>query len=562
MGFIPIEERRRIFRNELYNLKELGYVTSDQYNNVTEAHNQYFSDILEKEQREKEANERKYQSQTISVHPNQAVIQKPNQELAKPKPVKVKPMKTAEEIRERNISWSLNIGVIMLLIGGLFVATSNWETMTPLMKAGSIALVSALFYGLAFVGYQVLKIEKTAFAFVVLGSLFLPIFTLSLGWFELLGPFLSFNGEGRFILGTMSSSILIPVYALLAKKLSSRLFVWFAFIASSASSAYLLRSIGLEADGFYLGMMVFNTLLVAGYHHLNKNSLLPLFTKELAIYSQANLVLSTLLMLFFFENHIFYGFNLILTAVIYLSMIYVNGRKEYHFVFSAMFVYGSYQILENWNFPEASLLGYALLGFVFLLLPKLLSDQLVLKRAFQWTSAVVSGLAFLMITVEGMLLRSQHPSFTLFIAYLIIAANFIYLANVNNRVIFRYLSPIFLVSALLETVMQLDRWFDFETFILPIYFIGFTLFTVFGWLLKAKYLKVIQTSSRDIGMIIMLFTIPAAFALFQWWELGLILFLNSSLFYQMYKIETRPILSLLAIWAVPISLGQIGRAHV
>ena len=116
MGFIPIEERRRIFRNELYNLKELGYVTSDQYNNVTEAHNEYFSDILNKEQREKEAHEKNHLSQAIAAHPIQTAAHKPNQEPAKPKPVKVKPMKTAEEIRERNISWSLNIGVIMLLI--------------------------------------------------------------------------------------------------------------------------------------------------------------------------------------------------------------------------------------------------------------------------------------------------------------------------------------------------------------------------------------------------------------------------------------------------------------
>ncbi|HAQ07619.1 MAG TPA: hypothetical protein DCR24_08915, partial [Bacillus bacterium] len=368
MEYIPKEERRRIFRTELYNLKEKGYITEDQYINASEAHNEYFTDILVKEQREKDALARKQQSQSVTVHQNQLVIDGQNQDPANTKPVKVKPKKTAEESRERNISWSLNIGVIMLLIGGLFVATSNWETMTPLLKAGAIAMVSALFYGIAFVSYRVLKIEKTAFAFVVLGSLFLPIFTLSLGWFELLGAFLSFKGEGRFVLGTISSFILIPIYASLANKLSSRLFVWFSFIATSSSVAYLLRAIGLEADGFYLGMIAFNTMLIAGFHLIKKNGMIPLFSKELAVYSQVNLVLSTLLMLLFFENHIFYGFNLILTAIIYLSMIYVNGRKEYHFIFTLIFVYGAYQIFENWHFQEASLIGYALLGIVFLLL--------------------------------------------------------------------------------------------------------------------------------------------------------------------------------------------------
>lgn len=552
MEFIPKEERRRIFRNELYNLKEMGYVAPEVYRNVSEAHNEYFSYLLELEQQEKESAKADQTAKTAAIQPGS---EKEIKVHVKQKAVKVKPKKTAEELRERNISWSLNIGVIMLLIGGLFVATSNWETMTPWMKAGSIALVSALFYGIAFVSFRLLKIEKTAFAFVVLGSLFLPIFTLSLGWFELLGRYLSFNGEGRFILGFISSSVLIPVYALLAEKLSSRLFVWFAFIASTAAAAYLLRAIGLEADGFYLGLMIYNTLLIAGYHYLKKKDMFPLFTKELAIYSQANLILATLFMLLFFENHVFYGFNLILTAAIYLSMIFVNGRKEYHFVFSAMMVYGAYQILDNLNFHDASFIGYALLGFVFLLLPKFLNDQLALKKTFQLTSAVVSGLAFIMITVEGMLLRSQNPSLILLAAYLIIAGNFIYLANTQKYRIFRYLSPIFLASALFEAVMQLNTWVVFETLILPVYFIGFTLFTVFGWQLKTKYLLVIHHSSRDVGIVIMFLMILVSFAMFEWWELGLMFFLTGSLFYLLIKIEIRPVLPLMAQWAAPISMG-------
>lgn len=552
MEFIPKEEQRRIFRNELYNLKEMGYVTNEEYKKVSEAHNEYFSSILAREQKEKEAAVNEQSAKTAIVQP---VSEKEMKVQVTKMPVKVKPKKTSEEIRERNISWSLNIGVIMLLIGGLFVATSNWETMTPWMKAGSIALVSALFYGIAFVSYRILRIEKTAFAFVVLGSLFLPIFTLSLGWFELLGPTLSFNGEGRFILGFISSSVLIPVYTLLAEKLSSRLFVWFAFIASTAAVAYLLRAIGLDADGFYLGLMIYNSLLIAGYHYLKKKELFPLFNKELAFFSQANLILSTLLMLIFFENQLFYGFNIIMTAAIYLSMIFVNGRKEYHFVFSAMIVFGAYQILEHWNFREASIIGYALLGFIFLLLPNFFKDQLGLKKVFQLTSAVVSVLAFFLITVEAMLLHSQNPSFTLFAAYMFISVNFLYLANAHKNIIFRYLSPIFLASALFEAVMKLHTWFQFETLVLPIYFIGFTLFTVFGWKLKVGKLRIIHNSSRDVGMVIMFFMIMVAFAMLNWQELGIMFFLTGILFYLMLKIESRSFLPLFAQWAAPISVG-------
>ena len=563
MEHAPKEERRRIFRNELYNLKELGYVSPEEYKSVSDAHNEYFLDLLAKGRQEKELATSNMENTSIAFElkskkkqPTGNIAAEENQiQQPKPRPAKAKPKKTAEEIRERNISWSLNIGVIMLLIGGLFVATSNWESMTPWMKAGSIALVSALFYGMAFISYKIIKIEKTAFAFVVLGSLFLPIFTLSLGWFELLGPYLSFYGEGRFILGTISSSVLIPIYAFLAKRLSSRLFVWFTLITTSISAAYLLSAIGLQTDGFYLGLIIFNTLLIAAYHQLKKKDQLPLFTKELALYSQANLVLSTLLMLFFYGNHIFNGFNLILTAIVYLSMIFIKGHKEYHFVFSAMFIYGAYQILENWRFTELSVIGYALLGFVFLFVPRFIVDKHSLKRAFQITSAVVSGLAFLFITAEGMMIHTENPSFILMAAYLIISANFIYLANINENIIFKYLSPIFLAAAMFEAIMQIGKWIGFEKLVLPIYMIGFILFIFAGWLFNLKYLQVIKTSSRDVGMLITLFMILVAFSMFDWWELALMFSLTSYSLYVMLKIESRPIFPLIAQWAAPISLG-------
>ncbi|MBT2692457.1 hypothetical protein [Bacillus sp. ISL-55] len=561
MEHAPKEERRRIFRNELYHLKELGYVSPEQYKSVSEAHNEYFLDLLAKDRQVEDLATKNNTPEVLGLEnekvksTDSVVVKEKQLQHSKPRPVKARPKKSAEEIRERNISWSLNIGVIMLLIGGLYLATSNWESMTPLMKTGSIALVSALFYGIAYISYKIIKIEKTAFAFVVLGSLFLPIFTLSLGWFELLGPYLSFYGEGRFILGAISSSVLIPIYGFLAKRLSSRLFVWFTFITTSIAAAYVLSAIGLKTDGFYLGLIIFNTLLIAAYHQLKIKDQLPLFTKELAVYSQANLVLSTLLMLFFYENHIFNGFNLILTAIVYLSMIFVNGHKEYHFVFSAMFVYGAYQILENWWFTEVSVIGYALLGFVFLFVPKFIDDKYALKRAFQITSGVVSGLAFLFITAEGLMIHAGNPSFILMAAYLIISANFIYLANTNENIIFKYLSPIFLAAAMFEAVLQIAKWNVFENLVLPIYFIGFVLFILTGWLVKLKYLQSIKTSSRDVGMLIMLFMILVAFSMFGWWELALMFSLTSYAFYVMMKIDKRPFLPLIAQWAVPISLG-------
>ncbi len=162
------EEQRRIFRNELDALKRLDYLDPNVVDRVISAHNQYSLDLLKAEE----------ESKVVCPEP---ILEKEKKKIVKP-PEKKK--LSNEEIRERYISWLLNLGVILLLIGGLFVATSNWAKMSDFMKAGSIGIVSLLFYGIGLIALWLLKIEKTAFAFIVLGSLFIPIFVLSIGWFK------------------------------------------------------------------------------------------------------------------------------------------------------------------------------------------------------------------------------------------------------------------------------------------------------------------------------------------------------------------------------------------
>ncbi|WP_232233742.1 hypothetical protein [Bacillus sp. J33] len=318
---------KSIFQFELAKLKEKEYLSEEHFEITMNAHKKYYSDLEEK--------------RMAAAH-SAAQTEKDNQ----PTKQAIKPVKkklSTEEIRERNISWLLNVGVILLLISGLFVATSNWETMANWMKSGSIAFVSLLFYGMAYLSNKILKIERTSFAFIVLGSLFLPIFILSVGWFELLGPYFSFNGDGRFILGAAGSFLIVPIYSFLAQKFRSRFFVWFSFIALTTGAGYTLAAFKLERDGFYLGIMLFNAMLGAAYHRIKKRENFKLFSKELVYFAQINLVLSTILMLAFFNSHVFYSVNILVTAAVYLSMVFVTGKEEYHFVFSLLIVYGAYQ---------------------------------------------------------------------------------------------------------------------------------------------------------------------------------------------------------------------------
>ncbi|WHY65284.1 hypothetical protein [Neobacillus sp. SuZ13] len=532
------EEQRKIFRKELYTLREGGYLSEAIVDTVARAHHQYHLDLNEMEAKP-------------SVHENVKQVHTP---IPK-KTTIVKKTRTPEEIRERNITWLLNIGVIFLLIGGLFVATSNWESMTSFMKSGSIAIVAILFYGIAFLTKKVLKIEKTAFAFSVLGSLFLPIFILSLGWFGLLGSYLSITGEGRYLLGMLGSLLPVIVYYLFAKSLASRLFVWFTFVSVSLGMAFLLASFHFEIDFFYLGMMIFNAATIFVYHQVKNKESIKLFTKEFIPYIQVNLVLSTLFMLFLFDNKVVYSFNLLLTAIIYLSMMYVSGRKEYHFIFSIMIVYGAYHLIEHSFLDYIGAIIYALVGFGMVFVPMALNNQFSLNKAFQYTSAVISGMAFIYISLEGILLRAGNPSIVLMLAYFIITVNFVYLSHHGSRRFFPYLSAFFAASSIYEIIALISKTFDIINFSLQLSITGFILFSVLGIAHLSKYVKIIQTASRDVGLSIMVLAIMTAISFLLWWELGVLLFLFMVAAYLVYKKEERIFLKEAAVWIAPILLG-------
>ncbi|MTW85708.1 hypothetical protein F3157_08540 [Virgibacillus dakarensis] len=547
MDHIKNSSRQQIVKEELKQLEEAQYISPELYTQVVEAHNQYYADL---EAREAETFAEMQEAELFDTDV-------PLEKLPEKEPVIEKKVLSPQEIRERNITWSLNLGVVLLLIGGLVLATSTWETLANWMKSGLIALVSLLFFGLALFTMRILKIKKTAFAFHVLGGLFLPITILSVGFFELLGPYFSFIGEGRYLFGAAGSVVILPIYLLLAKKLVSRLFVWFSYVTVTVFTGFLLAALYLPVDGFYLGIMLFNALLIVLYKRLKDNQRIQLFIKEFVLYIQFNLVFSTLLMLVFYNHEVVYGFNLLLTAILYFAMVYVTKHKEYHFVFSAMLVYGAYQLIEYSILHVVGAIVYALLGFVFLAIPRFIANDHSLKISFRYTSAVVSACAFVYISFEGIMMRMHEPSLVMLLAYVLIALNFTFLSNMPKQILFAYLSPVFLMSALYEVVLFGQDWFGYEGLILPLFLMGLIIYIVFGCLMKMSFFQTIKESTRDVGGVIMLLCVLVDYLLMNWWQVGIMLLLVSMTALTMERFEKRAVFTEgdSPSWVHALSLG-------
>ncbi|WP_431804680.1 hypothetical protein [Halobacillus andaensis] len=486
MGYISEEKKDKIFEEKLTRLWNNGYISQQEYKSLKEANQLYINDSKVSQSLKAETDEVKIEEWELKEKPVSEV------------PKKEKRIKSTEEIRERNITWSLILGVSLLLITGLIVATSQWAQMGPGMKVFAIAGVSLLFFGLSYISGRILKIKQTAFAFLTLGSLFIPIGILTIGYFELLGSYFSLFGEGRFLLGLTGALLPLPLYIRHGLAHNSRLFVWISFLFLTLSAGCVAGALPVSVDVFYLLLMLFNGALVFGYVRYKDANKLKLFMEELPLYGQLNLVISTLLMLLFFESEVFYSFNLIITAAIYMAMVFVYQQKEYQFVFSVMISYAVYMLIEHTMLHSAGLVLYGLVGLVYLVFSYVFRKHSNIDKVFRYTSGIVSFLAFVYISYESIALRGEESSWQLLAAYAVIASNYLVLANITKFTAFVYGAPVFLFVFLwqLWTLVNIGPlfFFMFAGACLSLVYIG--LWTVNPWI------KIIEESTFYVSLLI------------------------------------------------------------
>lgn len=554
------QEEQDLFIRQLRQLIKANYISQDIYTRVAEGYRRYQRD--QKEQTLESGEEREVQSSTDGQKiDDKSKITSGNVKLPE-KRVLVK-KKTPEEVREQKITWSLIMGVLMILISGLFVATNNWERYSPGVKTSFNAIVALFFFIISWVSQRFLQIKKTSFAFLVLGGLFVPIFFLSIGYYRLLGEWLSLFGGGKFWFGALSALVCLPIYFYLARRYNSRIFVWFSYLTLTLLFAFILMGTQLPLDAFYFGMILFNGLLLYLYYRYGKQGRMPLFTKELPAFAQMNLVISTLLMLMLFNSPVFYSVNVILTAFLYMWMIFVYQRKEYSFVFILLLAYGLYQLIEHTALQHLDFLLFSLVGILYLYFERIFEEGF-LKRLFHYTSAVVSFFAFIYISVQGFLLRYEHSSTLLLLAYLALTLNYLLLTNLTRKSFFAYLTSIFLFVSGYQVYNLLLSIYPQEWLELFLFLYAFLIFWVFSMRNMHRWTMPIKESSLAVALIVMLGAIVLAFFNEKWFTLPILLFAYGGVWGRLVQAQEgslrkiglvmNPLTWLLGFWSIYLSL--------
>ncbi|MEK4667533.1 hypothetical protein [Niallia sp. FSL R7-0271] len=471
------------FLTKLALLKSRGYIREQTYDEVLGGYTSYVDD-------EKLAAAEKAKT-AVSTYTEKQVNSKPVQ------PKKPKKIRSKEEIRERNISYLLYIGVFLLIIGGLFVATSNWSTMADWMKAASIFFVSILFFGFGYVAKVFVKIEKTAFAFTVLGGLFLPIGFLSVSYFRLAGLYLSVTGDGKYLFGVMAGIILVPVYHKCAQITESLIFRILVLIAVSAAFAFAFAALYVPLDVFVLLMVIFNLAVILFMGIKKKYKWASSYYRLLPVYLLVHMAVTTLFLSFFYESAVFQGWNFLLMSAVYFLFLLRTKKKDYHFFVTVTAVAGTYQLFSNdliFNFQP---LAFAALGAVFLLL-KLVRNDLYLGKTWEYTSIAV-GLASLLYSAVFHLELFWYGSLIVSCTFLLLGAQFVYLSRFYHGII-AYFPAVLWGSSLWQLAVKWDFVTNLNSFLVTCYVIAFFLLLVLGIFNKFSMLQLIKRSSTNISI--------------------------------------------------------------
>lgn len=553
-----LEEKKKIFNEELDVLLKNKYIKKYEADKVKQGYAKYYQEQLETTGREQEqelirVNEQELEDKIddqYSVKKEKVVERKVVAKVDKPKKVL-----TPEQVREKNITTILMIGVFLFLLGGIVLATNSWENMSGLMKSLSVGLISVIFYGLSWFSKNKLKINQTAYSFLILGSTFIPITILSAGYFEALGHWFSLKGSGKYYYLAVGLMLSIPIYLKHAKDLQSKLFIWISYLNISLFFAFLSAAITNNKDMFYSIVLLFNIGLLYYYHKSTKEKKESIFRKDLPYYAQGNLALSTLLLITIFNNQsTHFGFNLIVTAIAYLFVMYTSRQKHNHYVFVAVLIYGFYMLIENTNLQVVDLTLFSAIGYVFFILSTKDKEE-SFQKMMQYTSGIVTTLSFLFVTGKAALSNYNQESLLLALSYFLIATNYGFLHFYTKKRTFKYITPIFFVLSEYQVLKTLSKSIDYDIQSIGIFTIGIITYMLLFKFNNWKYTTELKWSSLPISMSVMLIGLANLCFEEQWRLLTLSLLIFSYTSHLINKEKKENKFNILINYFVSFSIG-------
>ncbi len=156
---------------------------------------------------------------------------------------------------------ALVIGVVLVVLAGAVFATTTWEVLPDICKVVGVLLFAGLFFGASALAERRLKLRRTGWAFYTLGSVFLFLTILALGYFEILGSGFVLSGTGRWRVLFAGSLVTEIAWCCGYNRFRDRIYTTSCLWGTTVCITFLLLALGAGCSGFISGLMIYAGIL-------------------------------------------------------------------------------------------------------------------------------------------------------------------------------------------------------------------------------------------------------------------------------------------------------------
>lgn len=343
----------------------------------------------------------------------------------------------------------LIIGVFFVVLSGLIFVTTTWRILPDFFKVFSVSLFTAMFFVISIIFEKKLRRYKTGMAFFTLGSIFIPITILGIGFFSLLGNWLSLYGKGNSLLGLVAFVSFGAICAVGSAKYQSKYFTWCCLSCITISIYMLLKALYLPTDISILCLSISCSLIVflgdkITSKALNKESRYKLLLLNFKLYSIINISVICIYATIFSTVSIVSGISILTLALVFLKKSFNESKNPVGiYPFTILTLIGFLKL--NVNHTDDGYLLLATLSAVAVLLFSLMNlFGENIKKRLQIASIFILVISFISSGVCFVSLSGW--TIPILISMFIIFVCMVYLSIFNHNKIAKHFQPLILIG--------------------------------------------------------------------------------------------------------------------
>ena len=344
-------------------------------------------------------------------------------------------------------------GAVLIIIAAISFLISTWYTSANYLKTFILIIMFLVFGGSSFIAQKYLKLNQTSKVFFYIAMSYIPIIFLSIGLFGLLGDYLSFNGEGRYIYLLFSCLLISFIYILTMQKKNSVfisiLGIYFEILSVIFFVLIFTNKLSIILFGLVIYSIALNLLYLNKQYYFN----IDIHKKVSTIITFA---ISTVSILFRFNENILtpeiYPVLLHLFMIYNLYILFIKINKEedlFNIVYPILlyFVSIEFSLFLNKGFFVTQLCIIATSIIIYFI------DYIRSKKTVV-SGYIISSIAYL-ITYLISLFKGENIIFSYLFILIYLLYSFInYIYSDKSKEIISYLISISLCGLFMDFVLS------------------------------------------------------------------------------------------------------------